>query len=338
MLELPLNERLGLITENSVFHILSSLQFDKKALSKLFKLTDKIRKIAKTKKGLDWLQTLLSHKRAVLYFAQPSTRTYLSFNNACQILGIKTSDIRSTETSSETKGESLEDTLETFHSYADLIIIRHANEHIAEKAAWAFNNSDKPIPVINAGSGPNEHPTQALLDVYTIHKAFKGEVDGKSILMIGDLKRGRTIRSLTYLMSNFKDIKFIYTAPGELSLAEDIRDFLMKNDLDFDETDNFEESLKKADIIYPTRIQDEYDAVNESRSIDYSKFYLKKEHLSIIKENSIILHPLPRRKEIDTAIDSDPRAWYWQQEVNGMWVRTALIGYIFQIHKKILSH
>ncbi len=200
-----------------------------------------------------------------------------------------------------------------------------------------FNNSHKPIPVINAGSGPYEHPTQALLDVYTMHKALKGEVDGKTIFMVGDLKRGRTIRSLTYLMSNFKNIKFIYGAPQELSLADDIKEFLRENKLKFEETNNFTESLKKADVIYSTRIQDEYDEHGESKTIDYTKFYITKEHLSIIKEDSIILHPLPRRKEVDTEIDLDPRAWYWRQEINGMWTRAALIAYIFKLDKKILA-
>lgn len=281
---------------------------------------------------------MLSHKRAILYFAQPSTRTYLSFNNACQILGIKTSDIRSLSASSESKGESLEDTLETFHSYTDLIILRHANEHIAEKAAWMFNHSDKPIPIINAGSGPFEHPTQSLLDVYTLHKALNGDINGKTIVMSGDLKRGRTIRSLTQIFNNFENIRIIYTAPNELSLPEDVKEFLNKSKIKYEESQDFEGALKQADVFYTTRIQDEYDTQNESKEIDYSKFYLMKEHLDIMKKDCIILHPLPRRNEIHPEVDTDPRAWYWKQEVNGMWARTALIAQTFDCDKMILEY
>lgn len=326
------------MTENKLYHTLSSLQFNKSNLQHLFSLADSIRKIAETKTGLDFLQTLLSHKRAVLYFAQPSTRTFLSFNNACQILGIKTSDIRSAAASSESKGESLEDTLETFHSYTDLIIMRHSNEHIAEKAAWMFNHSVKPIPVINAGSGPFEHPTQALLDLYTLNRAFKGKIDGKTIVMSGDLRRGRTIRSLTQILANYKNVKFIYIAPKGLEIPDDLKLFLNKNKLKYEETGDFEKSLKKADVFYATRIQDEYDIHHESMTIDYSKLYLKKQHLKLMKKNCVILHPLPRRNEIEPDIDNDQRAWYWKQEVNGLWVRTALIAHIFNCDRFIINY
>jgi aspartate carbamoyltransferase catalytic subunit len=304
----------------------------------LFKVADKLRAISNTKQGSDWLQTLLSHKRAILYFAQPSTRTYLSFNNACQILGIKTSDMRSVSASSEAKGESLEDTLRTFHSYTDIIIIRHANEHIAEKAAWIFNNSDKPIPIINAGSGPYEHPTQSLLDIYTLHRAFNGHIDGKTIVISGDLKRGRTIRSLTQILNNYKNIKVIYLAPKELSLPDDLKEYLSKSYIEYEESQDFDKSIKQADVFYTTRIQDEYDTSGESKAIDYSKFYLKEEHLKFLKQNCVILHPLPRRGEISTEVDNDPRAWYWKQEVNGLWIRAALIAHTFEQDRLILDY
>jgi aspartate carbamoyltransferase catalytic subunit len=326
------------LTGGKIYHVLSSLQFDSPELFTLFELADKIRKIGKSKDGLDFLQSILSHKRAVLYFAQPSTRTYLSFNNACQILGIQTSDMRMAAASSEVKGESLEDTLETMHSYTDLIIIRHVEENIAEKAAWMFNNSDKPIPVINAGSGPVEHPTQALLDAYTIYRAFKGKTKNRTIAIIGDLKRGRAVRSLTYMLRNFAGIRFIFISPEELKLPGDIGDFLKKNNIPFEESDNMEKYLRKADILYSTRIQDEYDKHNESKVIDYSKFYLKMEHLAHIKEKAIILHPLPRRNEIAVEIDPDPKAWYWKQEINGLWMRTALIAHIFDEDGYILNY
>lgn len=321
-----------------VTHILSSLQFDTDTLYTLFELADRIRKISKSKDGLDFLRTILSHKRAVLYFAQPSTRTYLSFNNACQILGIQTSDMRSAATSSEVKGESIEDTLETMHSYTDMIIIRHSEDDIAEKAAWMFNRSDKPIPIINAGSGPVEHPTQALLDAYTIHRAFKGKIKNKTIAIIGDLRRGRTVRSLTYLLKNFPGIRFNYVSPAELALPADVKNYLQKHEIAFEESDNLDKAVRKSDIIYSTRIQDEYDQHHESLAIDYTKFYLKKSHLALLKKDSIIMHPLPRRNEIPAEIDTDSRAWYWKQEINGLWMRTAIISHIFKEDGYILNY
>lgn len=316
-----------------IFDCLFAGQFDKDILNELFKLADKIRAKAQTKRGLDKLQQLLSHKRACLYFAQPSTRTFLSFQNACQILGIKTSDIRSISASSEAKGESLEDTIRTMHSYADLIIMRHSNPYIAEKAAWIINRTDRPVPVINAGSGPQEHPTQALLDVYTIKRAF-GKCNDKTIAMIGDLKRGRTIRSLTYLLNNYKNIHINYISTDSFKIPDDLIQFLDRSNISYSQSDNIE-SIKGSDIVYLTRIQDEYDVNNESKLVDHSHYWLKKEHLSLLKKDSIILHPLPRRNELPEEIDGDLRALYWKQERNGMWIRTALLAYIFKVDKAI---
>ncbi len=332
------NERLSNINPNEIFHVISALQFKHEDLLILFELADKIRNIAETKAGLDFLRTILSHKRAVLYFAQPSTRTYLSFNNACQILGIQTSDMRNVGNSSEAKGESLEDTLETIHSYTDLLIIRHIEENLAEKAAWMYNNSDRPIPVINAGSGPNEHPTQALLDAYTLYRAFKGNIKNKTIAVIGDLKRGRTVRSLIRILNNFEYIKFIFISPIVLKIPEDVKSYLLKNNIVFEESDSLDSCIKTADVFYYTRIQDEYDMQNESKAINYTNLYLNPEYLSKMQENAIILHPLPRRAEIPPDIDKDKRAWYWKQEINGLWIRTALISYIFKIDGYILKY
>ena len=219
----PLNKRLKYYSQNSrLFDCLFSQQFDRKLLDHFFSLATSIRTIAKNKEGLDWLQTLLSHKRAMLYFIQPSTRTFLSFQSACYILGMQVSEIRSTSTSSELKGESPEDTVRTFSSYTDLIVMRHFEEGFAEKTAWMLNKTNRPVPVINGGSGKDQHPTQALLDLYTLNWAFndKGGIDNKKIAMVGDLKRGRTVRSLTYLLNNYKNIEFIFVAPDYLKMGE----------------------------------------------------------------------------------------------------------------------
>ncbi|MBZ0202768.1 MAG: aspartate carbamoyltransferase [Ignavibacteria bacterium] len=336
--KLPHDKRLKYLTGKKIFHVLSSIQFTLDELLKYFELADKIRKIAKSKDGLDFLQSILSDKRAVLYFAQPSTRTYLSFNNACQILGIKTSDMRSAASSSEVKGESIEDTLETMHSYTDMIIIRHKDDNIAEKAAYMFNNSSKPIPIINAGSGPFEHPTQSLLDAYTIFRAFESKVKNKTIAVIGDLKRGRAVRSLVYILKNFEGTRLLFISPPELSIPGDIKDFLVKNNMPFEEHNSVEKGFRKADVLYFTRIQDEYDTHHESLGIDYTGFYLKKEDLPQLKKNAIIMHPLPRRNEISSDVDNDSRAWYWKQEINGLWMRTAMIAHLFKEDGYILNY
>jgi aspartate carbamoyltransferase catalytic subunit len=335
---LPLNQKLGYFEKDGrMFDCLFSQQLSSQTLSTLFNLANKIRKVAKEKGGLDWLQTLLSHKRAMLYFVQPSTRTFVSFQSACYILGLKVSEIRSTSTSSELKGETPEDTIRTFSSYADLIIMRHFEEGIAEKAAWLLNKTKRPISVINGGSGKDQHPTQALLDLYTLDLSFKekGGIDNKTILMVGDLKRGRTVRSLSYLLQNYKNVKIIYIAPDYLKIGDDIKTFLKKHKMPFKESNDLIKSLPEADAVYMTRIQDEYDINNESKNIDYSKYHLKKEHLKLMKKSSIIMHPLPRRQEIEISIDNDPRAIYWRQERNGMWIRTALIAYLFRIENEI---
>lgn len=335
---LPLSEKLGFFEKDGrMFDCLFSQQLSMQTLNNIFNLANKIRKVAKEKGGLDWLQTLLSHKRAMLYFVQPSTRTFVSFQSACYILGMKVSEIRSTSTSSELKGETPEDTIRTFSSYADLIIMRHFEEGIAEKSAWMLNKTKRPISVINGGSGKDQHPTQALLDLYTLNLSFQdlGGIDDKTIVMVGDLKRGRTVRSLSYLLQNYKNVKIIYVAPDYLKIGDDIKEFLKKHKMPFKESNDLIKYLPDADAVYMTRIQDEYDINNESKNIDYSKFHLKKEHMKLMKKNAIIMHPLPRRQEIDVAIDNDPRAMYWRQERNGMWIRTALIAYLFRIENEI---
>ncbi len=338
--EAPLQGKLKFFEKDGeLFDCLFAQQFTRPVLEKLFETATRIRSIAKSKGGMDWLQSLLSNKRAMLYFVQPSTRTFLSFQSACYILGLKVSEIRSTSTSSELKGESPEDTIRTFSSYADLIIMRHFQEGFAEKSAYILNRTKRPVRIINGGSGKDQHPTQALLDMYTLNYSFakRGGIDGKTIMMVGDLKRGRTVRSLTHLLKHYKNVKMIYVAPEYLKIEDDIKVFLKKNKMPFVETDNLVKNLKYADAVYMTRIQDEYDVNNESKSIDYSKFHLKKEMLKNMKKDAIIMHPLPRRKEIDVKIDDDPRAMYWREERNGMWIRTALIATMFGKEEEILK-
>jgi aspartate carbamoyltransferase catalytic subunit len=341
---LPNEEKIECFSQNGrLFDMIMSQQLNRAIIDDIYEITNQIRHISKSKVGTRFLQSLLSHKRAMLYFAQPSSRTFLSFENACHILGMKTSEIRDPSVSSEIKGESFDDSLRTFSSYTNLIIMRHKGPNMAERGAWLLNTfTNRPIPVINGGSGSDQHPTQAMLDVYTLQHSFsnQGGPEGKTLLMCGDLKRGRTVRSLSYLMKNFEGVQIIYAAPQSFQMEADVRSFLEKHRIPFRvETEALENALPEADAIYMTRIQDEHDAIEgESSKTDISKFRLGPSDMAKVKPHAIIMHPFPRRDEIDVAIDADPRAMYWRQERNGMWTRAALIAYIFNVHQEILSY
>ncbi|MBN1106303.1 MAG: aspartate carbamoyltransferase [Deltaproteobacteria bacterium] len=329
--------------DGRLFDMIISQQLNRQILDDIYRITNRLRTIAKSKAGSIFLQSVLCHKRAMLYFAQPSSRTYLSFENACHILGMRTSEIRDTSVSSEVKGESYDDSLRTFSSYTDLIIMRHKGQNMAERAAWLLNTySNRPVPIINGGSGSDQHPTQAILDVYTLQRSFEdqGGLDGKTILMCGDLKRGRTVRSLTYLMKNFEGVRIIYAAPPAFQMREDVCAFLERHTIPYSvETQSLDKVLPEADAIYMTRIQDEHDEfVGESKKTDHSRFMLTLFLMAQLKPNAIIMHPFPRRDEIDVIIDRDPRAMYWRQERNGMWSRAALIAYIFNMHEQIMDY
>jgi aspartate carbamoyltransferase catalytic subunit len=326
--------------DENIFHIIMAQQFDRTLLDEICELTTKIRGIAKGNKGVLFLQSLLQGKRAMLYFVQPSTRTFLSFMAACQVLGMQCSEVRDTTTSSEMKGESQEDTVRTFSSYVDLIMMRHPQAGFAERIAFLLNQISRPVPVINAGSGKDQHPTQALLDIYTLHRSFQnyGGIDGKRIAFVGDLKRGRTVRSLAYLLRNYTGVKLYFVAPKELQMEEDLKGYLQEQEVAFEERDNLKEVIPAVDAIYMTRIQDEYDEAGESKRIDYSAYYFKKEYLKILPPNAIIMHPLPRRAELPPEIDLDKRAIYWRQVRNGMWVRVSLIAQVFRKDKDIKEY
>ncbi|UCD30974.1 MAG: aspartate carbamoyltransferase [Desulfobacterales bacterium] len=325
------------IKRNRLFDIIFAQQFDRPFLDFMCELANQVRLLAKTKLGARVLSRLLSHKRAMLYFVQPSTRTFISFMNACHILGMKASEIRGTTTSSEVKGESAEDTIRTFSSYVDLIVVRHPEAGFAEKTAWVLNQTERPVSVINGGSGPDQHPTQALLDIYTLERSFEhiGGLDGKKIAMVGDLKRGRTVRSLSYLMKNYKDVTLYFVSPEIFKMKDDIKNFLKKHDIQFYETDDFASVMPIVDAIYMTRIQKEYATTPAKETDIYPTFHFRKKDLANVQSHCIIMHPLPRRYEIEVDVDKDPRAVYWRQERNGMWIRAALIAYLFGVDDEI---
>ncbi len=322
-----------LTTNNNPNHVIFSQQFNRPLMEEMCNLATTIRLIAKDQSGFHFLSNLLSHKRAMLYFVQPSSRTFLSFHSACQTLGLRIAETRDMATSSEIKGESQVDTVRTLASYFDMIIMRHPSEGFAEKIAWALDNSDRPVPVINGGSGRDQHPTQALLDIYTLQRSFenKGGIDGKKIAIVGDLARGRTARSLARLLTQFQDVELYFVSPPSLPMGEDVLGELDQAGLKYFETDQFREVLPMVDAVYMMRIQDEYEIGVDNSTINYENFHITDESLELLKKDAIIMHPLPRRAEIAVSVDRDPRAMYWRQVRNGMWVRTALIAKIFGV-------
>jgi aspartate carbamoyltransferase catalytic subunit len=273
----------------------------------------------------------------MLYFTQPSTRTFLSFNNACHVLGMRTSEIRDPATSSEVKGESFEDSIRTFSSYVDVVVMRTKESGRAAQAARLMDGIPRPVPVINAGSGSDQHPTQALLDIYTLDRSFadRGGIDGKVIGMMGDLKRGRTVRSLCSLMKNYAGVRLVFIAPEQFAMQPDVKAYLDEHAIAYSETTQLADVLPTLDALYVTRMQTEWDTSGESRHVDLTAFSVGARELARLKRDAIIMHPLPRGAEIDPAVDQDPRAMYWRQERNGMWMRVAVLIKIFGVENRV---
>lgn len=323
--------------ENELFHVIDPRPFGRALLDELCDLATRARAIAKTEAGARSLQGLLPTRRAMLYFTQPSTRTFLSFNNACHILGMRTSEIRDPSTSSEVKGESFDDAIRTFSSYVDVIIMRTQEGGRAAQAARLMESIPRSVPVINAGSGSDQHPTQALLDIYTLMRSFadRGGIDGKVIGMMGDLKRGRTVRSLCYLMRNYADVRIVLIAPEQFAMQDDVKDYLAEHGTPYHETRSLADVLPELDALYVTRMQSEWDRNGESRAVNLADYSVGLDELARLKPEAIIMHPLPRGPEIDPRVDTDPRAMYWRQERNGMWMRVAVLLKIFGMAGRI---
>ena len=321
----------------TLFHVIDPRVFERRLLDELCALATRVRSIAKTPAGARFLQDLAPNRRAMLYFTQPSTRTFLSFNNACHILGMRTSEIRDPSTSSEVKGESFEDAIRTFSSYVDVIIMRSRHPGRAAAAARLMDSIARPVPVINGGSGSDQHPTQALLDIYTLDRSFSelGGIDGKVIGMMGDLKRGRTVRSLSMLMQNYRDVRLVFIAPGRFAMEDDIKTFLATQGIPYVETENLPSVLPQLDALYVTRMQSEWDREGESHQVDTGRFSIGTGEMKLLKPHGIVMHPLPRGPEIDPAVDTDPRAMYWRQERNGMWMRVAVLLKIFKLEVRV---
>ncbi|WP_270646892.1 aspartate carbamoyltransferase [Paeniclostridium hominis] len=250
-------------------------------------------------------------------FYEPSTRTRFSFEAAMNRLGGRVIGFSEPNSSSTAKGETLEDTMETVSCYADAIVMRHPRAGSALEASRFAR-----VPFINAGDGGNQHPTQTLTDILTI-KSLKGKLENHTVGLCGDLKNGRTVHSLVKAMSRYKDTKFVFIAPEELKMPDYIKEAIKGHD--YIETNNLDEVIEELDILYMTRVQQErFENKDEyERLKDY--YILTTEKMKKAKSDMLVMHPLPRVNEIDTEVDKDKRAVYFDQAKFGMYVRMALI-------------
>ncbi len=328
-------------------------QFDRPFLDRIARVADAARRTRCTPGGAAFLASLLPHRMALNVFAQPSSRTFLSFNGAQAILGMPRIDIRDVAQSSMAKGESLEDSVHTFLAYVDLIVLRHPDADAGSTASWVCHEASRrlsrpdgqpiPVPVISGGSGTEQHPTQALLDVYTLQRELDrvGGLDGKCLLLVGDLARGRTVRSLALLAHHFPGLSLRFAAPERYAMRRDILDHLDAHGVPWSVSDTLGEGLVGADAVYMTRVQDEHDAghVDGEHPPSDPRFRFELRHLQRLAPHAPLLHPLPKRDEIDKAVDhaGDPRVAYWRQERNGMWARVALIAELFGVSGAILE-
>lgn len=266
-------------------------------------------------------QNFLAGKVIACLFFEPSTRTRLSFEAAVNRLGARVIGFPDAKNTSVTKGETLEDTIKIVSNYVDMIVMRHPQEGAAAIAAGV-----SPVPVVNAGDGSNQHPTQTLLDMYTIRQT-QGRLDNLKINMVGDLKYGRTVHSLSEAMSDFSP-EFVFTAPDELKMPSKYLNFLDEKHIPYEETDSLEAHLNDCDILYMTRVQQERFPSKEDYDRVKDVYELTASMLSGVKPNMKILHPLPRITEIATDVDDTPYAYYFEQARNGMYVRMAVIAYL----------
>jgi aspartate carbamoyltransferase catalytic subunit len=302
--------------DRKLYHVLGAKQFDRSELDRLFAASKEMEAVVAS--GGD---TRLSGKIMTTLFFEASTRTRLSFESAMHRLG---GSVIGTENagqfSSAIKGETLEDTIRIITGYSDVIVMRHTEIGAAKRAASVAG-----IPVINAGDGAGEHPTQALLDAYTINKEF-GRIDGLKIAMVGDLTYGRTVHSLSYILANYQDVMVYYIAPENVQIPGYVKQFMDEKGIRYQETNDLNALAGSVDVVYQTRIQKERFPSVEEYEKAAGQYIIDGSLLSRMRKDAIVLHPLPRAGEITEEVDSDPRAAYFRQAHNGLYMRMALIA------------
>lgn len=304
------------LAETKLSHVIESQQFTVPLLMELFDRSRGMERLVARGGSLEYQNRIM----ATLFYA-PSTRTRLSFEAAMHRLGgrvISTEQARAF--SSEVEGEQVEDTIRIIGSYSDVIVIRHHQEGGARRAAQV-----SPVPVINAGDGDGgQHPTQALLDLYTIYR--ERPLDGLSVAIIGELDKGRTARSLAYLLAKFERVKIFFVSPAEQQMTPDILGYLNEHGARYELDSDINRVIGEVDVVYQTRIRPQpFAGAGKSQDFAINSAVLRK-----MKPDALILHPLPRTVELDSSVDADPRALYFRQAVNGLYVRMALLTMLLE--------
>ena len=298
-------------------NIISINDFNRKDIETILSCAKEMKSMSREKKA-----KILKNKVVASLFFEPSTRTRLSFETAIQNLGARVIGFADGGVSSTKKGETLSDSISVINKYVDGIVMRHSIEGAARRAAEVAT-----VPVVNGGDGANQHPTQTLLDLYTIEEAF-GKIDGIKIALVGDLKYGRTVHSLALALNKFKNCELYFVAPDQLAMPNEIKEKLTK--IKLVETTNLEEVVPKVDVIYSTRIQKERFA----DELEYNKvkdaYILTKEVIKDAKKEMKIMHPLPRVNELAEELDSTKHALYFTQAGNGIPVREAILKLLLE--------
>jgi aspartate carbamoyltransferase catalytic subunit len=302
-----------------LYHIIEAQQFDRDLLSEIFAVAREMEQVVQ-----HYGSNILNRRVMATLFYEPSTRTRLSFESAMKRLG---GDVLTTESaqefSSAAKGETLEDTIRVVTGYTDVVVLRHFDSGASQRAAEVSS-----VPIINAGDGAGQHPTQALLDIYTIDREI-GYLDGISVAMVGDLANGRTVRSLCYLLTKYKAPKIYFVAPPVVRMKDDIKEYLKRCEICFAEVEDLHEVASQADVIYQTRIQRERFHHISDYEQARGKYIIDKSVLDCMQKHAIVMHPLPRVDEVESEeVDHDPRAAYFRQAHNGLYVRMALLKMI----------
>ena len=300
-------------------HVTKTQQFSRSDIDKLFALATKLEK-----KPDDSLKGKIM---AALFF-EPSTRTRLSFSSAMLRLGGSVITMESGQASSQSKGETLEDSIRVISNYADVIVMRHNENGAADRAAAVSS-----VPIVNAGDGNmGQHPTQSLLDLYTIQRELKRE-DGIHIAIIGNLRYYRSARSLSYILGKYEDMKITFVSSPELQMADDVKKYLTRHKVEWNETEDMTQVVKEADVVYQTRIAKEWIKNDAEYEKQKGRYIITRKVANSMKKGAIIIHPLPRIGEITDDVDTSPHAVYFRQVGYGLLVRMALLKTILTKQK-----
>lgn len=322
-----------LFKDGRPYHVLLSQQFDKEELNALCDTATSIRRLDRHVEGRDFLRQILAGKRVMNLFAQPSTRTAESFAAAAEKLGATCRVVSDLRTSSFAKGESVDDSVRTLSSFFDTIVARHPDDAFAARAAWALSRSQRPIPVISAGSGKDQHVTQSLLDIYTLRYSFlkRGGIDGKRVMLVGDIGRNRAARSLLYLLTKYEIQRVDIVCSKEHMPDDDLIPYVRGHGIEVQLHPALGPALQELgqdiDAIYMTRLQQEWDAAKTELGTAPA-FVLEWEYRKLIRQDCVIMHPLPRVNELPEQWDLHPGFVVWRQVRNGMWMRSAVLATI----------